>query len=120
MTVQLYPHQTKALEETKQFNRVGYFLDMGLGKTFVGSEKAIKDLTQTNVLLLVCQKSKIPDWIEHFQTYYATHDRDYCTKELIFDLTTKKGFEGFVAESIEATTPDFIEDNQHYVLIFHI
>ena len=41
MTVQLYPHQTKALEETKQFNRVGYFLDMGLGKTFVGSEKAI-------------------------------------------------------------------------------
>lgn len=108
--VQLYPHQTKALEETRQFNKVGYFLDMGLGKTFVGSEKAIKDLTQTNVLLLVCQKSKIPDWIEHFQTYYATHDRDYCSKELIFDLTTKKGFEGFIAESIEATTPDFIED----------
>ncbi|EKN40881.1 hypothetical protein CFSAN001627_16703 [Clostridium botulinum CFSAN001627] len=27
----LYPHQVKALEEVKNFNRVGFFLDMGLG-----------------------------------------------------------------------------------------
>lgn len=38
--VNLFPHQVKALQETEQFNKVGYFLDMGLGKTFVGSEKA--------------------------------------------------------------------------------
>lgn len=41
---------------------------MGLGKTFVGSEK----LHQLNkrVNLLICQKSLIPMWINHFKTYY--------------------------------------------------
>ena len=37
--MQLFPHQQKALEDTRQFKRVAYYLDMGLGKTFVGSEK---------------------------------------------------------------------------------
>lgn len=37
--MQLYSHQQKALNETKDFNRVAYYLDMGLGKTFVGAEK---------------------------------------------------------------------------------
>ena len=37
--VTLFKHQIKALEDTKGKNRVAYYLDMGLGKTFVGSEK---------------------------------------------------------------------------------
>lgn len=88
MGVQLYPHQTKALEETKQFNRVGYFLDMGLGKTFVGSEKAIMDLGKN--LLVVCQKSKIDDWFEHFCTYYS--DLGYS----FLNLTKKLELEYFL------------------------
>lgn len=40
---------------------------MGLGKTFVASEKA-KELNKP--VLVVCQKSKIKDWKEHFQMYY--------------------------------------------------
>lgn len=31
------PHQKKSLDDTEPFNRVAYYLDMGLGKTFVGS-----------------------------------------------------------------------------------
>ena len=41
---------------------------MGLGKTFVGSEK-MKELN-TPYNLLVCQKSKIKDWAEHFKNHY--------------------------------------------------
>lgn len=41
---------------------------MGLGKTFLGSEKMKQLNTPFN--LIVCQKSKIKDWAEHFQTYY--------------------------------------------------
>lgn len=67
MAVNLFPHQITALDETKDFNRVGYFLDMGLGKTYVGSEK-MSDL-KTDVNLLICQKSKIDDWINHFIMY---------------------------------------------------
>ncbi len=49
-------------------NRTAYYLDMGLGKTFTGSEK-LKQLNAPHNLL-ICQKSKIKDWAEHFQNYY--------------------------------------------------
>lgn len=66
--ITLYPHQKEVLEETKNYNKVAYYLDMGLGKTFLGSEK-MKELN-TNHNLVICQKSKISDWYEHFKTYY--------------------------------------------------
>lgn len=37
--MELFKHQQEALEQTKDLNRVAYYLDMGLGKTFVGAEK---------------------------------------------------------------------------------
>lgn len=66
--IELMPHQTQVLNNTEQFNHVAYYLDMGLGKTFVGSEK-MWDLNNL-VNIVVCQKSKIADWLEHFRTYY--------------------------------------------------
>ena len=65
--MQLFPHQQTALKETEQFNRVAYYLDMGLGKTFVGSEKAISFHLP---IVVICQKSKVQDWIEHFRQNY--------------------------------------------------
>ena len=38
-TLNFMPHQEDALNRTEQFNRCAYYLDMGLGKTFVGAEK---------------------------------------------------------------------------------
>lgn len=52
---------------TKDRNRVAYYLDMGLGKTFVAGEKATE---LGKPVLVVCQKSKITDWDEHFRKYY--------------------------------------------------
>lgn len=67
-SINLFPHQVQALENTSEFNRVGYFLDMGLGKTFVGSEKA----TSFNIpIILVCPKSMIETWENHFKTFYT-------------------------------------------------
>lgn len=85
MAVQLYPHQQKALKETEQFNKVGYFLDMGLGKTFVGSEKMIQ--LNNRVDLVICQKSKVNDWVQHFEKYYNL---------IVYDLTDKTDFKEFV------------------------
>ena len=68
--MKLYPHQEEALKKTEGFNRVAYYLDMGLGKTFVGSEKVMQLNNRVN--LLICQKSKIDDWIEHFRSNYET------------------------------------------------
>ena len=73
------PHQEEALNQTAQFTHCAYYLDMGLGKTFVGAEKVY--LLNNNVNLVICQKSKIDDWVEHFNTYYPEY--------AVFDLTKK-------------------------------
>lgn len=70
----LFEHQKTALEQTKDQNRVAYYLDMGLGKTFVGSEK-MHDL-DAKVNLVVCQKSKVQDWLDHFREYYDVRTYD--------------------------------------------
>lgn len=106
--MKLYPFQEKVLNETSSMNKVAYYLDMGLGKTFVGAEKMIELGAGAN--LIVCQKSKIDDWVEHIKTYYATNDHDYCNEDLIFDLTNKNQFEKFMHEAKSATEPNEIYD----------
>ena len=58
---------------------------LGLGKTFTGAEKMMKLGRCAN--LVICQKSKIQDWKDHFEKYYS--------HVLRFDLTNKNGLEGF-------------------------
>ncbi|GAB2553517.1 SNF2-related protein [Gracilibacillus alcaliphilus] len=67
----LFPHQDQVLNDTYHHNRVAYYLDMGLGKTFVGSEKMWELNTAYN--LVICQKSKISDWAQHFKDHYDYH-----------------------------------------------
>lgn len=62
--------------------------DMGLGKTFTGAEKLNELGGKINIV--VCQKSKVEDWIKHFKTYYPFH---------IFDLTKPKEMGEFVGKS---------------------
>lgn len=83
--MQLYEHQIEALEKTKYRNKVGYYYDCGLGKTFIGSEKMKQLNNDTNVL--VCQKSKIKDWLEHFTKYYP----DYWIVDFTKNKVVKEG-----------------------------
>ncbi|MGL5153121.1 MAG: DEAD/DEAH box helicase [Clostridium sp.] len=78
--VKLMPHQERSIAATKDHNRCAYYLDMGLGKTFVGSEK-MKALN-TAVNLIVCQKSKIQDWCEHFKTFYPQYNTLIYSKSM--------------------------------------
>lgn len=83
--VNLFEHQRQALKQTENFNRCAYYLDMGLGKTFTGSEKMIQLCAKVN--LVVCQKSKVQDWVEHFKKYYK---EPYIG---VIDLTAKNAVE---------------------------
>ena len=70
MTVHLYEHQQRVMEQIRPYNRCAVYVDMGGGKTFIGSEK-MKELGN-KVNLVVCQKSKVQDWVDHFNEYYAS------------------------------------------------
>lgn len=85
--MKLYPHQSEALAQSENLHRVAYYHDMGLGKTFTGAEKLIRLGGRIN--LVVCQKSKIDDWLEHFKTHYPG-----CW---ICDLTDRKMYNSVIA-----------------------
>ena len=76
--VKLYPHQSKALDDTSEYNKCAYYHDMGLGKTYTGGEKLIQLGAKVN--LVICQKSKIEDWCSHFKSNYKNITVYDCTK----------------------------------------
>lgn len=77
--MKLYEHQRLALEVTADKNRVAYYHDQGLGKTFTGGEKVNQLGARFN--LVICQKSKVDDWYEHFKTYYDVNPCDLTKVE---------------------------------------
>ena len=84
--IKLYQHQVEALEQCEDRNRVAFYHDMGLGKTFTGAEKLIRLGAYLN--LVVCQKSQVDYWRNHFGKYYRYDISAY-------DLTKKAQWRDF-------------------------
>lgn len=106
---ELFPHQSEALKVTADKNRVAYYHDMGLGKTYTGAEKMIQLGAKVN--LVICQKSKISDWVEHFKSNY--------TNLLVLDLTNKVDFKMFVIENeYRCESYDYMIGVINYDLVF--
>lgn len=103
--MELMEHQKKALTDSKGLNRVAYYWDMGLGKTFIGAEKLIQLGMIIN--LVVCQKSKVQDWIDHFADNYDSR---------LYDLTKKADLENFFNDEPNPLVPTIGVVN--YELIF--
>ena len=87
--MKLFNHQSEALNLTADKNRVAYYHDMGLGKTYTGGEKLIQ--LGANINLVICQKSKISDWVDHFESNYPEY--------IVFNLTNKNDFVQFIFDS---------------------
>lgn len=79
------------------FNRVAYYLDMGLGKTFVGSEK-LKSFG-TKQKLLICQKSKDLYWKQYIETEWGGTMNKFNSEEFIIGLLKK--YEGPILEACD-------------------
>lgn len=84
--MKLYPHQIEALNLVKDKNRCAIYYDMGLGKTYIGSEK-MKELGAM-INLVICQKSKVDDWVNHFKQNYNTG--------VVYDLTIPMELDEFL------------------------
>ena len=83
--IKLHPHQVRAIKQANNRERVAYYLDMGLGKTFVASEQA--KLYENDVILVICQNSKVSDWSEHFEKFYSNK---------VFSITSTKVLKSYV------------------------
>ena len=85
--MQLMEHQVDVLQRTYGRHHVAYYLDMGLGKTFVGAEKMMQ--IRNNVNLVICQKSKVQDWVDHF--------RNVCSIPYVYNLTNRQELNVFMS-----------------------
>ena len=83
----LYKHQKEVLQQTESHNKVAYYLDMGLGKSFVGSFKAT---SYDDPILVVCPKSLVPQWLQQFEDNHKEWSR--------YDLTKKKQLEQYITD----------------------
>ena len=79
--VKLVSHQEEAMQQTEGLKNIAVYHDMqlGLGKTFTGSEMMKRFNCKVN--LIVCQKSKVEDWVDHIHNHYTD-----CA---VYDLTKK-------------------------------
>ena len=78
--MELYQHQIDGLKQTEGHSNCALYWDMGLGKTFGGSEKMASYGNRVN--LVICQKSKVNDWVGHFRANYPEWH--------VYNLTIKK------------------------------
>lgn len=69
--MELYEHQKQVLQKLKNKNRCALYLDMGLGKTFVASEK-MQELDE-NLNIIVCPKSVVNTWENHIKLFYPKY-----------------------------------------------
>ena len=66
--MKLFPSQQAILDEVKDKTNVAFYLGVGAGKTFIGAEKLMQFGNPFN--LVVCQKSQVGYWVNHFKTHY--------------------------------------------------
>lgn len=112
-TLKLYPFQEEALERLKSEGKVAFFWEMGTGKTYVGAEK-LNELSQYSLFksrnLVICQKSKIDDWIGHFRKYYSKFE--------VFNLTCGKEMKEFLRITSELDIPFHVIGVINYDLVW--
>lgn len=61
---------------------------------FTGTEKMFRLDTEIN--LVICQKSKVNDWVQHFKDHYSAY---------IYNLTDKKDFTEFMLDALTLDNP---------------
>lgn len=81
----LFAYQQAALDRVRGKRRCAFYHDMGLGKTFTGAEKLMSDRCWKRALV-VCQKSKVADWVDHFEAHYDMPVVDLTKQDVCRDV----------------------------------
>ena len=78
MSVKLFPHQSKALNDLKPLNRVALYWDMGLGKTVItltAIEELMLDRFEVTRVLVIAPKRVAQDtWSREHKKWDHLHD----------------------------------------------
>lgn len=80
--VNFYPYQLRVLSETEKRKNIAFYLDCGMGKTYLSVESMLRFNTSYN--LCIVQKSKVKDWCDVFKEQ-GLNVIDFTKKNAIID-----------------------------------
>lgn len=84
----LYPYQVKLLADLYEYNKCGMFLEMGLGKSVLGT---IKATSYNKPILIISPKSVISQWEWYFE--------EWAPNYRIYNLTNVKQLKSFMCDN---------------------
>lgn len=84
----LYSYQVKLLADLYEYNKCGMFLEMGLGKSVLGT---IKATSYNKPVLIISPKSVISQWEGYFKEWASYYN--------VYDLTNAKQLKSFMCDN---------------------
>lgn len=79
--MELYNFQKDLLKRIRGRRYAALFVDMGCGKTIMSSEHVMENYYDGETILVVCQKSKVKDWLRHWVDNYDLPVYDGAAKK---------------------------------------
>ena len=84
----LYSYQVKLLADLYEYNKCGMFLEMGLGKSVLGT---IKATSYNKPVLIISPKSVISQWEGYF--------KEWASEYRVYNLTNAKQLKSFMCDN---------------------
>lgn len=114
--VELYQFQKEILNDIEGRQRCALFCDMGLGKSFMGSEHVDSIAKSDEDIYVICQLSKVRDWVNHWRDHYRRPVMDFTRKDPKNPKIKTKGMVIVVNYDLVWRRPIFREMPAHIIL----
>ena len=111
-----YGFQKEILKRTENEDRCAYFVGMGLGKTLLSSEHVSSIAPPDEDIIVICQLSKVRDWVEHWRRNYSRPVCDYTRKDPENPKHQVKGMVVVVNYDLIWRRPIFKEWRAHLII----
>ena len=114
--MELYGFQKEILKRTENEDRCAYFVGMGLGKTLLSSEHVSSIALPDEDIIVICQLSKVRDWVDHWRRNYHRPVCDYTRRDPENPKHQAKGMVVVVNYDLIWRRPIFKEWRAHLIV----
>lgn len=114
--IRLYQFQKEILSKVEGRTRCALFCEMGTGKTLMSTEHVLSIAKSDEDIIVICQKSKVRDWVMHWREHYGRPVCDYTRIDPKNPKHQSRGMVTVVNYDLVWRRPIFREWRAHIIL----